>query len=174
MAGMTIKQKKHATTTNHRPVSEGSSLCSVCPAIILSRQSDCKTFGFSRTRTTTSTRTRSMAGKGWSLCSVQKRQPGALATLLGVPDRHRLTKFRSLGIVLVLVVVLVLGALAFGAGKDPGCPAIILFRQSDCKTFGFSRTRTTTSTRTRSVAGEGSGLRVLESPDKQSLPGQRC
>jgi hypothetical protein len=38
------------------------------------------------------------------------------------------SKFRNLGIVLVLVVVLVLGALAFCAGKDPICPAIILFR----------------------------------------------
>src|SRR5271165_4814746 len=31
--------------------------------------------------------------------------------------------------------------------KEPDCPAIILFRYSDCETSGFPRTRTTTSTR---------------------------
>src|SRR6516164_2159436 len=65
-------------------------------------------------------------------------------------------KFRNLGIVLVLVVVLVLGALAFCAGKDPhlSCNYFVPLAR------GFSRTRTTTSTRTtpqlRSV-----GLMVL-------------
>jgi hypothetical protein len=51
-------------------------------------------------------------------------------------------KFRNLGIVLVLVVVLVLGALAFCAGKDPhlSCNFFVPLAR---KTFGFSRTRTT-------------------------------
>ena len=63
-----------------------------------------------------------------------------LKRAVAAPSAPSKPKFRNLGIVLVLIVVLVLGALAFCAGKDPICPAIILFRLPDCKTFGFSRT----------------------------------
>jgi len=43
---------------------------------------------------------------------------------------------------------LIAGCRRFLRRKEPDCPAIILFRYSDCETSGFSRTRTTTSTRT--------------------------
>ena len=57
---------------------------------------------------------------GWRPLLVERRTQSAPLSIK--------PKFRNLGIVLVLVVVLVLGALAFCAGKHPFCPAIILFR----------------------------------------------
>jgi hypothetical protein len=61
------------------------------------------------------------------------------------PDRPVQPKFRNLGIVLVLVVVLVLGALAFCAGKDPlfvlqlFCSVSPIVKHSDSRGRGRGR-----------------------------------
>src|SRR5271157_1303174 len=63
--------------------------------------------------------------------------------------RLLLTQIPKFGIVLVLVVVLVLGALGFRDRKETDVLQLICSASLIAKRSGFSRTRTTTSTRTR-------------------------
>src|SRR5271169_1974971 len=57
--------------------------------------------------------------------------------------------------------------------KEPDCPAIILFRYSDCETSGFPRTGTTTSTR-RSPQFRSLGLWANRDPDRLSSLARRA
>ena len=63
-------------------------------------------------------------------------------------SRGVLTQIPKLGIVLVLVVVLVLGALGFRDRKETDVLQLICSVSLIAKRSEFSRTRTTTSTRT--------------------------
>ena len=71
------------------------------------------------------------------------RLPGPRAELTS-----HLTQIPKFGIVLVLVVVLVLGALGFRDRKETDVLRLICSVSLIAKRSGFSRTRTTTSTRT--------------------------